>query len=574
MIQVAVSILNYNSTQSTIACVQSLLEADQSAKNGHQLNIFVADNGSGGDHPEKLSLGMAGKPGIQLTLNPENLGFAAGHNRNIEAIFSRMSPDYIWLLNNDCEIDKKALAALLDSAQANPQVGIWGATLVEEDDKTIQCAGGCVYNSWLSTFRRFGRGKSVFRRDRIREKQLDYMAGASLFFPAAALESGFEPIPTLPGHEAAAAGHYLNENYFLYFEELDLAKRLKPDLEMAWCRDALIRHEGGISAGTRHNKRSATAEYHSTLSALKYTKFYYPRRLWFVGSARYLLKSLLLVFIFEFQLLKPLTLAYRDFRRWLLAAGRALKPAQSEDALITVVVPSLNQGRFLNDTLASIFEQDLPLEVFVMDGGSEDDSLDIIRKWEPRLAGWRSHPDDGQAAAINEGIKRGTAPYVCWLNSDDFFYPNGLRKLLHALRKNPRSQFTYGRCWAVSKTGRKISPYLTMSFSQRLFANFCFIAQPSTLVTRAAWTEMGGLNENMHLAFDYDMWWRLSRRYGPPEYCRNFAAATRMHRDTKTASNIEEHYLESTQVVERNWGSVPLKWRAALPIMKIVRKFS
>jgi glycosyltransferase involved in cell wall biosynthesis len=238
------------------------------------------------------------------------------------------------------------------------------------------------------------------------------------------------------------------------------------------------------------------------------------------------------------------------------------------------VVPSLNQGRFLNDALTSIFEQNLQVEVFVMDGGSTDNSLEIIKKWGHKLAGWRSHPDNGQAAAVNEGITRGSAPYVCWLNSDDFYYPDGLAKLLNALKDQPDKQFTYGKCWTVSDKGKKLSPYLTLPFSPRLFANFCFIAQPASLVTRAAWEQAKGLDENMQMAFDYDLWWRLYKAYGKPAFCKNFVAATRMHKDTKTANRTDLHYQESIEVVKHHWGSVPLKWRAALPAIKMLHKLN
>lgn len=241
-------------------------------------------------------------------------------------------------------------------------------------------------------------------------------------------------------------------------------------------------------------------------------------------------------------------------------------------AEVTVAVPSLNQGRYLDDALSSIFQQDIPVEVFVLDASSTDESLDIIHKWEPQLAGWRSHTDKGQAEAINEGIALGSAPYVCWLNSDDYFYPGGLKWLIHTLKNQPDKQYTYARCWAVSKSGRKLLPYLTLPFSPRLFANFCSIAQPATLITRAAWTQAGGVNEDMQLAFDYDLWWRLYRTCGKPAYCRQFVAATRLHRDTKTASQPALHYQESMEVVKRNWGSVPLKWRAARPIIQMLRK--
>src|SRR5690242_17631965 len=99
-------------------------------------------------------------------------------------------------------------------------------------------------------------------------------------------------------------------------------------------------------------------------------------------------------------------------------------------ALITVAVPSFNQGRYLEKALESLFQQDVPIEVYVLDGGSSDDSVDVIKRWEHKLSGWRSHPDQGQAAAINEGISSGKAPYVGWLNSDDWLLPGGLSRLV------------------------------------------------------------------------------------------------------------------------------------------------
>jgi glycosyltransferase involved in cell wall biosynthesis len=237
--------------------------------------------------------------------------------------------------------------------------------------------------------------------------------------------------------------------------------------------------------------------------------------------------------------------------------------------LVTIAVPSYNQGRFLNQALASIFEQELPMEVFLMDGGSTDGSVDVIKRWESRLSGWRSHPDRGQAAAINEGIALGSAPYVCWLNSDDYFLHGGLSALYRTLENHPQSPFVYGRCWTVSETGKRIIPYLTLDFSPRIFANFCFIAQPGTLIRRSAWQGLGGLNEAMQMAFDYDLWWRLYTAFGKPDYRRNFVASTRMHSKTKTATHKALHYRESIDTIERNWGSIPFKWRALMPFARL-----
>ncbi|REL30180.1 glycosyltransferase family 2 protein [Thalassotalea euphylliae] len=248
------------------------------------------------------------------------------------------------------------------------------------------------------------------------------------------------------------------------------------------------------------------------------------------------------------------------------------KPKQrSSSPLITVVVPSYNQGKFLEQCLESIFKINLPIEVFVLDGGSSDNSLDVIKNYNDKITWWRSHKDDGQSAAINEGIARGNAPYVCWLNSDDFFYEGGLEAMYAQLVNHQEKAFAYGKCWLTSESGCRLSHYLTLPFSAYLLANYCFICQPGTLISRKAWESIGGLNESLNLAMDYDLWWRLYNQFGAPQFCRMDIAASRAHADTKTANSIDDHYSESTDVVRNHYGRVPIKWLIAKPIMKIVR---
>jgi glycosyltransferase involved in cell wall biosynthesis len=233
--------------------------------------------------------------------------------------------------------------------------------------------------------------------------------------------------------------------------------------------------------------------------------------------------------------------------------------------LVTIAVPSFNQGRFLDDALASIFEQALPVEVFVLDGGSTDNSLEVIRKWAHRLAGWRSCPDAGQSAAINEGIAQGHAPYVCWLNSDDWLLPGGLAKLLTALAGHEDAPAVYGRAWNVVESTGKRSPVWVQPFNERRLATFCIISQPATLIRRVAWEATGGLDETLHMAMDYDLWWRLFKSAGPLQFVDDFVAVNREHDGTKTRNQRRLHYSEAMGVVRKYYGRVPLKWWLAQP---------
>jgi glycosyltransferase involved in cell wall biosynthesis len=233
---------------------------------------------------------------------------------------------------------------------------------------------------------------------------------------------------------------------------------------------------------------------------------------------------------------------------------------------VTVAVPSLNQGRYLDQALESIFAQGVEVEVFISDAGSTDGTLEIIRRWEPRIAGWRSHADAGQAAAINEAIARGTAPYVCWLNSDDWWLPHGLAKLLTVLEAEAQAPMTYGRVWNHDDdTGRQRRNIEVHRFSERLMAQLCIIAQPATLIRRSAWEAVGGLDASLHMAMDYDMWWRLYRHFGPPRFLDDMIAINRLHADTKTSTQRRAHYREAMAVVRRHYGRVPLKWYVAWP---------
>jgi glycosyltransferase involved in cell wall biosynthesis len=233
--------------------------------------------------------------------------------------------------------------------------------------------------------------------------------------------------------------------------------------------------------------------------------------------------------------------------------------------LVTIVVPSFNQGQFLDKALTSIFSQEISVEVFVMDGGSTDNSKSVILKWEHLLAGWRSHPDGGQSKSINEGIALGKAPFVSWLNSDDWLLPGGLKTLAEALLENSKVPAVYGRVInRVENSGRENAVWVEPFDKDRL-AKRCIISQPASLIRRSHWETINGVDESLHMAMDYDLWWRLFKNFGPLKFVDQLIAVNREHASTKTKNNRRLHYREAMKVVKLHNGSVPLKWWFAQP---------
>lgn len=241
-------------------------------------------------------------------------------------------------------------------------------------------------------------------------------------------------------------------------------------------------------------------------------------------------------------------------------------------ARATVAVPSYNQGRFLEATLRSIFAQRVPIEVVVADGGSEDDSLRVIQRWRNQLTWVRSEPDKGQSAAINAAMSHGRAPLVCWLNSDDLFLPGGLATLVAAIESDASIAVAYGGCLRIDEHGRVIGRTPLVPFSGYALSRRSIIAQPASIIRREAWEAVGGLDESLHLALDFDLWWRLHGAGYRFAHVGVDVAAARLHPAAKTIRLASEMYAECKSVVHRHHGSVPLVWWLRQPFSIAWRK--
>jgi len=233
-----------------------------------------------------------------------------------------------------------------------------------------------------------------------------------------------------------------------------------------------------------------------------------------------------------------------------LPAGSARCPR------ISVVTPSYNQGQYLERSLRSVLLQGYPdLELIVMDGGSSDNSVDIIRHYEGQLAHWQSERDDGQSGAINRGMERATGEIVAWLNCDDYYLPGTLAAVAESWCGEPRPQWVTATCRFDDHEGRLLHDWVPTPPSELAVAlsRSASVPQPSSFWSRDLWTRVGGLNEQLHYCMDEDLWMRfyvagarpvvLPRTLAvaqqqdqskgalfPSRFARDFARVVRLHR--------------------------------------------
>ncbi len=229
-------------------------------------------------------------------------------------------------------------------------------------------------------------------------------------------------------------------------------------------------------------------------------------------------------------------------------------PSDVVDApTVTVVTPSLNQGRFLEETMRSVLLQGYPdLEYIVLDGGSTDNSRSILERYDPFLSHWESGPDAGQSDALNRGFQRASGEFIGWVNSDDILSPGAIGASVAALSASPEAGFSYGD-WAVIDaesrvTGHETPPDVTNS---GLLARMqSYVAQPTLFFRKSALDEAGLLDPDLHLIMDFDLLLRLTARFEGIRAAGEIARF-RLHPDAKTPNHQTRAWEERGRVVRR-----------------------
>jgi glycosyltransferase involved in cell wall biosynthesis len=220
---------------------------------------------------------------------------------------------------------------------------------------------------------------------------------------------------------------------------------------------------------------------------------------------------------------------------------------------ITIITPSFNQGHFIGKTIESILGQqfDGELEYLVIDGGSTDNTLEVLKSYGDRLT-WVSEKDNGLADAVNKGLRMASGEIIGWLNSDDLYRPGTLQQVTRHFAENPGCMWLYGKCRIIDENGAEIYIGVTR-YKNLLLHNFSlgrlmtenYISQPAVFFRKKLVDETGELRTDLRFAMDYDMWLRFGKRYTAAvirEYLSDFRRHPGSLSENYTGKQFDEQY--------------------------------
>lgn len=225
---------------------------------------------------------------------------------------------------------------------------------------------------------------------------------------------------------------------------------------------------------------------------------------------------------------------------------------------VSIVTPSYNQGEFIEETIRSVLLQGYPnLEYIVIDGGSDDESVQIIRRYEKWLAYWVSEDDSGQTHAINKGFSRSTGDVCAYLNSDDVYLPGVFHNVASFFEKHPEAGFVYGDCQLIDESSRIVDLWVAPNFDLLELLFRCYIPQQAAFWRKLMFSEVGAFDQQMHYAFDYEMWLRMARQR-PLSHVSLFLSQHRKAEGTKTMAQPEAFAPEIMHALQKFFSAANL----------------
>jgi glycosyltransferase involved in cell wall biosynthesis len=223
--------------------------------------------------------------------------------------------------------------------------------------------------------------------------------------------------------------------------------------------------------------------------------------------------------------------------------------------LVSIITPSFNQARYLEAAIQSVLAQDYPrIEYIIVDGGSTDGSVDIIRKYESKLGWWVSEKDKGQTDAINKGFARARGDILAWLNSDDTYEVGGVGAAVKYLLAHSQAGMVYADANFINEDGRVIGKFNSAQTDYRLLRQgYVHIPQQTMFFRASLWREVGPLDPSFYFAMDYDLWTRIAQS-APLVYLPQTWANFRLHTSGKTIAADDRCWPEMIRVHYRDGG--------------------
>ncbi len=240
--------------------------------------------------------------------------------------------------------------------------------------------------------------------------------------------------------------------------------------------------------------------------------------------------------------------------------SESLPKLQEPLPLVSLVTPSYNQGRFLKRTIESVLTQSYPnIEYLVIDGGSNDESVEILRSYGDRFY-WLAEKDRGQSDAINKGMARAKGDILAYLNSDDVLVPGAIERVVGFFQRNPDCDMVYGNADYIDENDKVIGCYKTADYSFNRLLEDCMVCQPATFWKRRIAENVGSFDEDLNYVMDYDYWLRIAKANGDIRFLPDTLANSRLYPETKTLSARSKIFKEIFKTCRKHTGRVHLNY--------------